>query len=250
MAGKKPTGIKGLDKMLDGGLYPGSIGVIKGAPGTGKTTFGIEFIARGIEQFSENGMFVTFEHFPASLYRDAQSVGFDLKKMEQEGKLKILFTSPEVFLSYVQSLNGEFDRLVLEGNIKRMFVDSINHLERLTADVVELREKTYAFLNGLRRHNLTCLVAQEDVSITGDITTLEYGLSFIVDTIIQLRYVEIDSQVKKAVLILKQRASDHDHKIRQFEIGSQGINIEAEFKGREGVLSGNPRKAAAEFFGG
>lgn len=250
MAKKNPTGVKGLDKMLDGGLYSGSICVIKGAPGTGKSSFGIEFIARGIEQFSENGLIVTFEHFPASLYRDGQSVGFDLRKMEKEGKLKILFTSPEVFMSYIEELDGEFDRMIIGGDIKRIFVDSINHLERLTDSTSELREKTYSFLNGLRRNDVTCLVAQEDTSITGDITTLEYGLSFIVDTIIQLRYVEINSQVEKAILVLKQRASEHDNKIRQFEITSKGINIEAEFKGQEGLLSGSPRKAAAEFFGG
>lgn len=129
------TGIKGLDKMLQGGLYRGTITVVKGAPGAGKSCFAIEFLGRGIKEFAEAGLYVTFEHFPEQLYRDASSIGFNFKKYEQDGRLKILFVTPHVFISQLQKPGGEFDRLMVKGNIQRIVVDSINHLAEEEKDI-------------------------------------------------------------------------------------------------------------------
>ncbi len=244
-----PTGIKGLDEMLSGGLLSNSTAVLKGAPGTGKSSIGIEFIAKGVESYQEPGLIVTFEEFPRQLYRDALSLGFDLRKMESEGKLRTIFTAPSVLLQEIQQPGGLFDRLIEEIGVKRIFVDSLTHLERITQDPVRLREIVYTFLNGLLRHDLTAMVSQEDPSITGMMTVAEAGLSYIADTIIQLRYVEINSTMQKAILVLKHRASDHDKNIRQVRITSSGVVVETPFEGREGILSGNPRTVSERIEG-
>lgn len=238
------TGIKGLDEMLKGGLYRGTITVVKGAPGTGKSCFAIEFLSRGIEEFGEAGLYVTFEHFPEQLYRDASSLGFDFKRYEQDQKLKILFVTPHVFISQIKEAGGEFDRLMIKHNIQRVVVDSINHLTEEERDVKKFRAFVYSFTNGLRRYKATTLLTQEDPAIVGGVTAVEFGLSFMVDALIQLRFVEIESTFKRALLIVKQRASDHDRSIREFEITDKGIQIEEPFKGKEGILFGAPRDVA------
>jgi circadian clock protein KaiC len=248
-----PSGIKGLDEMLQGGLLQGSVAVLKGAPGTGKTSIGIEFIARGIQQYGEPGLIITFEEFPRQLYRDALSTGFDLRKLEEEGKLRTIFTTPPVLLKEIQQSGGLLDRAVEEMGVRRIFVDSMTHLERISHEPKKLREIIYTFLNGLLRADITAMVSQEDPFITGTMTVAEAGLSYIADTIIQLRYVEINSSMQKAMLVLKHRASDHDKKIRQFTITSNGVEIQTPFEGREGILSGSPRammrvRRAKEFF--
>ena len=81
------TGVKGLDEMLDGGIVRGSSLVIAGSPGTGKTTLGVEFIYRGITLHKENGIIITFEELPDRLCEDMLNFGWDLKKLESEGKL-------------------------------------------------------------------------------------------------------------------------------------------------------------------
>ncbi len=248
-----PTGIKGLDEMLQGGLLPGSVAVLKGAPGTGKTSIGIEFVARGILQYDQPGLIITFEEFPRQLYRDALSTGFDLRALEEDGRLRTIFTTPPVLLREIQQPGGLLDRTVEEMGVKRVFVDSMTHLERISRDPMQLREIIYTFLNGILRSELTALVSQEDPFITGTMTVAEAGLSYIADTIIQLRYVEINSSMHKAMLVLKHRASDHDKQIRQFTIGAAGVEVQTPFEGREGILSGNPRsvmrvKRAKEFF--
>lgn len=119
-------------------------------------------------------------------------------------------------------------------------MDSMTQLERITQDPVQLRELMYTFLNGLLRYDITALVTQEDAFITGNMSVAEAGLSYIVDTIIQLRYVEISSSMDRAILVLKHRASNHDKSIRRMLITSSGIEVKAVFEGREGILSGNP----------
>lgn len=248
-----PTGIAGLDRMLGGGLLFNSVAVVKGAPGTGKSCIGVEFISRGIAQYGEPGLIITFEEFPRQLYRDALSIGFDLRSFERDDKLRTIFTTPAVFLREIQQPGGIFDRTIEEISARRVFVDSMTQLERITQDPVQLREIMYTFLNGLLRYEITALVTQEDAFITGNMSVAEAGLSYIVDTIIQLRYVEISSSIDRALFVLKHRASDHDKSIRRMTITSSGIEVEAAFEGREGILSGNPyttrrTKKAEEFF--
>jgi len=248
-----PTGIKGLDEMLGGGLLQNSVAVIKGAPGTGKSCIGMEFISRGIMEYGEPGLIITFEEFPRQLYRDAVSIGFDLRAFEKKSKLRTIFTTPSVFLREIQQPGGIFDRTIEEVSAKRVFVDSMTQLERITQDPVQLREIMYTFLNGLLRYDITALVTQEDAFITGDMSVTEAGLSYIVDTIVQLRYVEISSSMDRALVVLKHRASDHDKRIRRLMITSSGLVVEAPFEGREGILSGHPHltrriQKAKEFF--
>ncbi len=241
------TGNAQLDEMMDGGPLAGSVSLVIGAPGTGKTCLGIEFIAQGVK-VGEPGLIVTFEHFPKKLLRDAASLGFDLQEMEKNGMLRILFTSPEIFFEQAQTPGGLLDTMVQELGAKRILIDSISHLERLAKDPVKLREVAFTFINALLRHDLTAIVTQEDPDITGDMTAAQYGISYLVDAVIILRYVELDSSVSRAILVLKQRASSNDKSIREFRVTGKGIAVGDPFADREGVLSGLPRKKEIDAF--
>lgn len=72
---RAPLGVSGLDEMLDGGLISGSIALLQGAPGTGKTTVGMQFLYEGVKKYDESGLLITFEQFPHTLYRDALNHG-------------------------------------------------------------------------------------------------------------------------------------------------------------------------------
>ena len=76
------TGIPNLDEMLGGGFIPQSAILLRGAPGTGKTTFGLQYLLEGVRR-GEAGLFISFEEFPQSLYRDAASLGWDLAEVEE-----------------------------------------------------------------------------------------------------------------------------------------------------------------------
>jgi circadian clock protein KaiC len=247
LAERASTGNKQLDLMMEGGPLRGSVTLVTGAPGTGKTCLGLEFIAHGAA-LGEPGLIVTFEHFPKKLLRDALSLGLDLQEMERDGMLRILFTSPEIFFEQAQTPGGLLDTMVQELGAKRILIDSISHLERLARDPVKLREVAFTFINALLRHGLTAIVTQEDPDITGDMTAAQYGISYLVDAVVILRYVELDSSVSRAILVLKQRASSHDKSIREFRVTDRGIAIGEPFADREGVLSGLPRRKEIDAF--
>ncbi len=241
------TGIKGLDEMLSGGFLPQTANMIEGAPGTGKTTIGMQFIHNGITQFDEPGLVISFEEFPQQYYHDAAEFGWDFRQLEKDGKLKVIMTSPEVTRLDVESVGGMIETSVTEMGARRVLVDSITHFERLTQDPVELRSLEYGFINGLKREGLTSLFTRESPALLGEAPAADSNIAFVVDSYLLLRYVEIESAIRKALLVLKMRGSDHAKDIRQFEITDHGVEVRSKFEGREGIMSGSPRRMADSF---
>lgn len=232
------TGIDKLDDMLAGGLIRGTTILAQGAPGVGKTTLGLQFLYEGVTRYNEPGLLITFEEFPASLYRDAQSYGWNLRELEQQHKLRLVFTSPEIFLASLQATSSPITDLIQDWNVKRVVLDSVTMFRRVTSDPVRLREIYNGLINGLKRERLTSILTSEDQMQT--VSLRQQGmLGFIVDGIMLMRYVEVNSAMQKAIMILKMRGINHDRMIHRFTIEKGGIKIQDPFAGLEGILSGS-----------
>ena len=241
------TGISGLDEMLHGGFIAQSANLVEGAPGTGKSTLGMQFIYNGITLYDEPGLIVTFEEFPQQYYRDAAGFGWDLRRLEAEGKLKVIMTSPEVTQQDLQDVGGLIETFVMQSGARRILVDSLTHCERLASDPIALRSTQYGLINALKREGLTAVFTRENTAICGFGQNTDATAPFLVDSYIMLRYVEIESAMRKALLVLKLRGSDHAKDIRQYEITPHGIEVQARFEGREGIMSGSPRRMSDVF---
>ena len=242
------TGIAGLDEMLRGGFLPGTANLVEGAPGTGKSTLGMQFIQHGIVACDEPGLILTFEEFPDQYYRDAANFGWDFAAHEQANQLRILMTSPEVTRADVQQIAGRIETLVEQIGVRRVVVDSLSHFERLSDDPVELRRITFEFINALKRLRLTTLFTRENPALLGETPEGEEDLAFVVDSYIMLRYVELQGVVDKALIVLKLRGSDHAKDIRRYAVTARGIEIKARFEGTQGIMSGAPVMTHAEAF--
>ena len=230
------TGIPGMDKMLGGGFIPESAILLRGAPGTGKTTFGMQYLLEGVRQ-GEAGMFVTFEEFPKSLYRDAESLGWNLPEFERAGKLRIMFTSPKVLQQSLVTPESNLLHVIHDMDIRRVVVDSLTHFTQQISDEHELRQTYHQVSSAFRREGVTAIYLGEEMR--SDFTTSERGrLSFVVDTMVMLRYLEIDSAIERAIVVLKMRSSAHDTTIRSYAIGEDGITIGKPLEGKSGLLSG------------
>jgi circadian clock protein KaiC len=241
------TGIPELDEMLHGGFLPQSANLVEGAPGTGKTTLGMQFIYNGIVKYNEPGLILTFEEFPQQYYRDAVSFGWDFPALERANQLRVIMTSPEVSRLDLETVGGMIESAAQEMGARRILVDSLSHFERLTEDPVELRSVQYSFINALKREGLTALLTKESGAILGEAHSDE-SIAFVADSYILLRYVEIESAIYKALLVLKLRGSDHAKDIRQFKITDEGIRVQARFEGQEGIMSGSPHRSMADSF--
>ncbi len=242
MNNRVPTGIKGLDTILSGGFVEGAAVLLQGEPGTGKTTFGLQYLYTGIVQHDEPGLLVTFEEFPYSLYRDALSHGWDLRALEEANKLRIIFTSPKILLSSLQTPTSPLNRTIMEWGVRRVVLDSISHFTRVTRDTHELRDIYNMTINAFKREGITSLLLNENSS------TRLYAdrgrLPYVVDTILMMRYVEINSMMQRALFVLKMRGSQHSKNIHRFEITQEGIVVKEEFKDMQGLLSGMPTHIA------
>jgi circadian clock protein KaiC len=232
-----------LDQMVGGGLLSGTAALISGAPGVGKTTLGLQFLTAGIKA-GQAGLMVTFEEFPASLIRDALQLGWDLKALEKDGLLKIIFTSPEVFLGSLKSPDSPLAPMLNTLAPERVVIDSAAHFQRLTSDPLELREIYNTLVNALKREGMTSLLLDEAVNVLEVQRGRMASLPFLVDTVMLLRYVEIDSSVQRAITVMKMRGSPHQKEIRRFEIQKGGLKIKEPFTGREGILSGVTHRIA------
>ncbi len=241
------TGIKGLDEMLGGGYLAETANLVEGAPGTGKSTLGMQFIYNGITQFNEPGLIMTFEEFPQQYYRDADTFGWDFRGLEQADKLRVIMTSPEVGKSDLERVGGRIEAMAREIGAKRILVDSLSHFERLSDDPVELRGVLFGFINALKREGLTSVLTRESLALIGESSGAEEEVAFVADSYLLLRYVEIESAIRKALLVLKLRGSDHAKDIRQFEVTPSGIEVRSKFEGREGIMSGSPHRMAESF---
>jgi circadian clock protein KaiC len=241
------TGIAGFDEMLNGGFIAQSANLVEGAPGTGKSTLGVQFIYNGITRFNQPGLILTFEEFAQQYYADAETFGWDLRALEKANLLRVIMTSPEVSHTDLERVDGRIQATINEIGAKRMLVDSLSHFDRLSNDPVIRRGLLYSFINSLKREGLTSLLTRESQALLGEIEGPEEDVAFVADSYILLRYVEIESAIRKALLVLKLRGSDHAKDIRQFEITRNGIEVQSKFEGREGIMSGSPHRMAESF---
>jgi len=237
------TGVPGLDEMLSGGFVPDTAVLLRGAPGCGKTLLGMQYLIHGALN-NEPGLLISFEEFPASIHRDAESLGWDLSELEETDQLHLMFTSPQVLLDSLATPTSALGRLMLEGGIRRVVVDSITHFTRLTSDNIKLRGYYSTIINGFKREGVTTLLLGEE-GRTPNPQQEKGKLSFVVDAILLLRYVEVESTLQRAIVVLKMRGSDHAKDIRRIEIRRGGLVVTDVFEGRENILSGISHRAAA-----
>jgi len=241
--GRLSLGSVELDQMVGGGLLKESTTLVSGAPGVGKTTLGLQFLVAGVKA-GQPGLLVSFEEFPVSLIRDARQLGWDLKVMEKKGQLKIIFTSPQLFLDSLKTHAGPIIETIDILQPERVVLDSAAHFQRISRDTLELRDIYNTLVNALKRQNITSILLDETANVLQSKQGRMSALPFLADTVMLLKYVEVDSSMQRAIAVMKMRGSVHQKEIRRFEIAKGGLKIGEPFAGRAGILSGMTHRIA------
>jgi circadian clock protein KaiC len=155
------TGITGLDDVLHGGLIRGNSILVEGKAGVGKSILGLQFLVAGAVQHGERGLLLSFDVEPNKLYRDAMNLGWDLKQLESEGKLRIIMASAQAALDQLQKERSPLDRVLKEMNPSRLVIDSVTLLRDLIPDRAILRKMVKVLLNSAAREGLTMMLIAE-----------------------------------------------------------------------------------------
>jgi circadian clock protein KaiC len=218
------TGIAGLDDLLPGGIPRGNVILVEGAIGTGKTTMGVEFIYRGASQFDEPGVIVVFEVSPDKIMRDAAGFGWDLRKLEQQGRLKIVFTTRDVLRQELQQADSVLLEEAAKIGARRIFIDGV---ARLVSDnsTAESRSAFHVLTEGLQRENLTAVLAAEASSLNGN-SGESLPEESIADTVIRLRMDDVQRAVSRSIEIVKSRGQDFQMGRHTFRIiDGRGLHV-------------------------
>ena len=213
------TGIAGLDALFRPGIPLGNVLLVEGAIGTGKTLLGLEFIYRGVTQYQEPGMIVSFEVAPQKLIRDAANFGWDLAALQQQQRVKFLFTSPQVLSQELAAPDSLLLETAAEMGAQRIFIDGISLLQTVPPDVQNgdhgtgtpgaYRQLLQQLLEGLQREHLTALLSHEVTAIAQYAFALEIT-EYLVDTVIVLRREPHRLGSHRSLEITKSRGQDYD----------------------------------------
>jgi circadian clock protein KaiC len=217
-------GIPELDEMLGGGILEGDSLLVAGPSGTGKSALATQFIADGLRH-GEPGIMAIFEERPEGYLQRADDFGLNLKAGEAEGALEILYLRP-LDLSVDETMFSILDAIKRVG-AKRLVIDSLVGFEMALAPGfrADFRESLYRMIGALTGAGITIL---STVEVEDSFTALQfshYAISFLTDDIIRLRYVEIDGQLRKVMVVIKKRGGNHSKDIREYVITDKGVVV-------------------------
>ena len=217
-------GIPELDRMLGGGIIEGDSLLVAGPSGTGKSALATQFIAEGIRQ-GQPGIMAIFEERPDGYTQRAGTFGLHLQAALQKGTLEVLYLRP-LDLSVDETMQEILDAIKRVG-AKRLVIDSLVGFEMALAPGfrTDFRESLYRMIGALTGAGITIF---STVEVEDNFTSLQfshYAISFLTDDIIRLRYVEIEGQLRKVMVVIKMRGGNHSKDIREYVITDRGVVV-------------------------
>ncbi|WP_225410926.1 ATPase domain-containing protein [Stigmatella hybrida] len=211
-----------LDTLLGGGLLDGSVTLVSGSPGTGKSTLGIHFVLEAARR-QERALYITLEEGPHQLVWDAEALGLPLREAVANKQVEILFLPREHlhasrFLSMVE-------QKIQESQPTRLVLDSASDIEVLGFISEELRRLLYGLVIRLRTLQVTSLFTIEARSLFVSNTLSERGLSPLADNILMLRYLQEGQGLVPVLTVVKTRGSAHERSSHRISIGAGGLKL-------------------------
>lgn len=238
------TGIKGLDELIEGGLPRGFSFLLLGGPGTGKTTFGVQYLYKGATEYGEGGMYVTFDEPPYSISGNSLRYGWDLGDQEKAGKISFVdaspikreartstFVPPSLGQNFLGGAKFDIDKVVAairevkqKVDAKRCVIDSISALTLQYKDDFEIRQQTLKLIKDLTEMNLTTIMLAENPEDRQDMT--RFGAeAFLAQGVIVLHMYRVEESNVKALEVRKMRGAKHTDRLCPYRITSEGIEV-------------------------
>jgi circadian clock protein KaiC len=212
------SGVQALDAMLAGGLWPGCATMVAGPAGAGKTVMGLHFIRGGTEH-GEPGVIASLQENPTQLRRMLTGFGWPA----DDPAIEIMYRSPvDIYIDeWVYDLLHTIERT----GARRVLVDSLVDLQMAAPDETRFREFMYSLTQRLSRQGISLLMTYEVPELFGTRRLSELAVSHLSDNVIMLSYYQDQGQVKRALSVIKSRASGHDPAMRDYSVDPTGITI-------------------------
>ncbi|MCU1431794.1 MAG: circadian clock protein KaiC, partial [Actinotalea sp.] len=221
------SGNTGLDTMLDGGLYEGSITLVAGPAGAGKTLTATAFLAAAVDA-GERALLLAYEESGDEVVRNASGWGKDFRTYQERGLLRMSTLSPDA--GSLDEHLVEIQDLVRAFRPARVAVDSISALERLGTGE-SYREFATRLTDFLKQEGISSIITLSSAGLPNDAAPAESHIAALTDAVILLRLAESGGELRRTVTVLKLRGSAHDQRIRSFTIAGDGMHVGGPYDG-------------------
>ncbi|MEK6895218.1 MAG: ATPase domain-containing protein [Nanoarchaeota archaeon] len=218
-----PIDINGFNSMIEGGFKKGSVNLIVGGSGSGKTIFSVQFLLDGLKK-NEKCLYITFEEKKELFYENMRRFGWDLELYEKKGNFIFLEYTPEKVKTMLEEGGGEIETTILEKKIVRLAIDSITSFALLFENDLLKREAALQLFNMIRKWGCTSMLTLEEEPTSGKESAAK-PLEFESDSLIYLYFERKKTERQRALEVVKMRGTDHSEELREFKIGKKGIQL-------------------------
>lgn len=230
-------GIEEMDELLKGGVEKGSINLITGPTGVGKTSLGVQLINEAARD-DVRSVIYTFEESKDTILKRSKGINIDIDSVLDSGNLKIVPVEP---LSYSPDEFANIVRQDIEENdTEIVMIDSVSGFNLSFKEEEESLERLHALTVYLQNMGVTGIIINEVQDISGNFKSTDINASYLADNILFLKYVELNGAMKKIIGVLKKRLGDYEHTIREFRITKNGIQVGDPMTDFQGLLTGTP----------
>ena len=220
------VGIQGLDDMIQGGIPRRHLIVTIGSAGTGKTTFGLQFLHHGLEKDdTEKAVFITLEQSHDAIMATADERDWNFAEHEDEDNLAIIDLDPVEMANSLQNIQAELPELIKDFGADRLVLDSVSLLEMMYDNQAKRRTQVFDFTRSLKKAGVTTMLTSE-ASESHEYASRHGIIEYLTDAVFHLRYVRQETrETRMAVEIQKIRNANHSRETKPYEITDEGISV-------------------------
>ena len=218
-------GIEGLDDMILGGVPVRSLITVVGSAGTGKTTFGLQFLQKTMEE-GGSGVYITLEETEEAIISTAEEKGWPFEEYVTDDRLTVVAMDPIEMANSLDSIRGDISRLVNDFGADRLVLDSVSLLEMMYDHPAKRRSEVFDFARSLKRAGVTTMLTSE--ANADNPYQSRHGLvEYLVDAVFVLQYVRPNDfqETRLAVEIQKIRDANHSRETKPYDITDEGISV-------------------------
>ena len=217
-------GVEALDKLIGGGIFDGSTTMVVGLSGVGKTVLGTQILREGALKQGKRGLLISLDEHPAQIVRNAETLGLDLGEQIEAGTIHVLFESPQEL--DIDAHFAKIVELVEKHDIQRLVIDGMTSYSTALVEQSVYRDFFHAIVAFSKYRLLSTFFNYENPEFLGLSTFMpDFPVSSIVDNIILLSLVEINSSLRRCATVVKARGSKHEFDSREYVIGQGGIKL-------------------------